>query len=202
MENYLLFLIVATLAILSPGPGVVLTVTNAIRYGLPEALKSILGVAVGTFIVAGISVTSLGIILATSSLAFSILKYIGAAYLIYLGIKLWRAPTAPMVIPANAPKKKEAQFIAGLALQLTNPKAVFFFLAIFPQFIHSASDVMAQCLLVASYSALILIIHLIYAYLATSVRGWLTSNKGGRLLNRIGGSTFICFGAGLASSSK
>ena len=80
MENYLLFFIIAVATILSPGPGVILTLTNAIRYGFSGAMGGILGIAFGTFIVAGVSATSLGVILATSSIAFSIMKYLGAAY--------------------------------------------------------------------------------------------------------------------------
>ncbi len=78
----MLFLLIATATVFSPGPGVILTLTNAIRFGVSGAIGGILGIAFGTFIVAGVSATSLGIILATSSVAFSIMKYIGAAYLI------------------------------------------------------------------------------------------------------------------------
>ncbi|WHI49723.1 LysE family transporter [Microbulbifer sp. MLAF003] len=78
MESYILFFIIAVATILSPGPGVILTLTNAIRYGTSGAIGGILGIAFGTFIVAGVSATSLGVILATSAVAFSIMKYIGA----------------------------------------------------------------------------------------------------------------------------
>lgn len=85
MGSYLLFVVIAIATVLSPGPGVMLTLTNAIRFGVSGAFGGILGIAFGTFIVAGISATSLGIVLATSATAFSIMKFIGAAYLIYLG---------------------------------------------------------------------------------------------------------------------
>jgi len=203
MGNYILFLIIATATVLSPGPGVVLTLTNTIRYGMGGAIGGIFGIACGTFIVAGISATSLGIILATSSMAVTIIKFIGAGYLIYLGIKLWRSPALEVRIGDEPKRKNSLQFFEGIALQLTNPKAVFFFMSIFPQFVNFNADYKVQFgLLVATYSALVVVIHLLYASLAKFARNWMSSEKGGRTVNRIGGGTFMCFGIGLASASK
>jgi len=203
MESYLLFFIIAVATILSPGPGVMLTLTNAIRYGLSGAIGGIFGIAFGTFIVAGISATSLGLLLATSTVAFSVMKYIGAVYLIYLGIKLWRAPPADVDTHSFAIRSKKQQFFEGLMLQLTNPKAVFFFLSIFPQFVDFSSNYVGQfTLLVVTYSALVVVIHVVYARIAGSARSWLSSASGGRIVNRLGGATFMCFGVGLASASK
>ena len=203
MENYLLFLVVAIVTVISPGPGVILTLTNTIRFGVSGAAGGIFGIAFGTFIVAGISATSLGLILATSTIAFSLLKYIGAAYLIYLGIKLWRSELPKMETNQTAIRSRNFQFMEGLTLQLTNPKAVFFFLSIFPQFIDFTAKYSQQfMLLVVTYSCLVVLIHFIYAGLAKKSRLWLTSEKGGRSVNRIGGGTFMCFGLGLASASK
>lgn len=203
MGSYLLFLIIAIATILSPGPGVILTLTNAIRYGVSGAIGGILGIACGTFIVAGVSATSLGIILATSSVAFGIMKFIGAGYLIYLGLKLWRSPVRKIDSTADAVKSRKLQFFEGLTLQLTNPKAVFFFMSIFPQFVDYSADFIGQfTLLVVTYSSLVVIIHVLYAHLAKSARGWLSSDKGSRMVNRLGGGTFMCFGVGLASASK
>jgi threonine/homoserine/homoserine lactone efflux protein len=207
MENYLLFVLIAIITVLSPGPGVILTLTNAIRYGVSGTAGGILGIAFGTFIVAAISATSLGLILATSAIAFSVMKYIGAAYLIYLGVKLWRSPAVKMDVTKTStkasPKNIKRRFIEGLSLQLTNPKAVFFFMSIFPQFIdYSTAYTQQFVLLVVTYSLLVVVIHLLYAYLARSARTWLSSDKGGRIVNRLGGGTFMCFGVGLASASR
>lgn len=203
MESYLLFIALATATILSPGPGVLLTLTNAIRYGVSGAMGGIFGVAFGTFIVAGISATSVGIVLATSSIAFGIMKFIGAGYLIYLGIKMWRTPIAKLDAGTPSSKGMRKQFLEGLTIQLTNPKAVFFFMAIFPQFIDFSADYTRQfMLLVITYSSLNLIIHFLYALLAKSARSWLSSDKGRRIVNRTGGGIFVFFGIGLASSSR
>lgn len=203
MGSYLLFLIIAIATVLSPGPGVILTLTNAIRFGVSGAIGGILGIACGTFIVAGVSATSLGIILATSTVAFSIMKFIGAAYLIYLGLKLWRSPARNIDSSTAVVKSRKLQFLEGLTLQLTNPKAVFFFMSVFPQFVDYSANYIGQfMLLVVTYSSLVVIIHIVYAHLAKSARGWLSSEKGSYMVNRLGGGTFMCFGVGLASAGK
>ena len=203
MENYLIFLLIAIITVLSPGPGVVLTLTNTIRYGTTGAIGGILGIAFGTFIVAGISATSLGLLLVTSSIAFTVMKFVGAAYLIYLGIKLWRSPSVRIELSDKPSKNRKRQFVEGLALQLTNPKAIFFFMSVFPQFINFDHGYTVQfLLLVVTYSLLVVIIHLLYSLLAKSARYWLASEKGGRIVNRLSGGTFMCFGLGLATASK
>jgi len=203
LESYLVFTAIAAVTILSPGPGVILTLSNAIRFGFAGAIGGIFGIAVGTFIVAVISATSVGVILAASSVAFTLMKYIGAVYLLYLGIKLWRSSPVTMEMKSDLRKSMKLQFLEGLILQTTNPKAVFFFMSIFPQFVDFTTDCQATfALLVVTYSSLVVFIHMTYAYLAKSARGWLSTPKGGRIVNRIGGNTFMCFGVGLASANK
>ncbi len=203
MDHYFVFVIIAALTVLSPGPGVLLTLTNSIRYGVSGAAWGIYGLVIATFIVAGISATSVGIILATSSVAFSIMKYVGAAYLIYLGVKLWRSPSPKIEMGSSTVNDRKRQFVEGMMIQLTNPKSVFFFMSIFPQFISHSSAYTGQFfLLVATYSGLLLMIHFLYAFLAKTARIWLTSANGGRVVNRLGGATFMGFGVGLASASR
>ena len=173
MDSYLLFLIIAIATVVSPGPGVILTLSNSIRFGVSGAIGGIFGIAFGTFIVAGISATSLGVLLATSTVAFSVMKFVGAAYLIYLGIKLWRSPVVKIAAQNAAVKSRKWQFVEGLTLQLTNPKAVFFFMSIFPQFVDFSSNYVGQfTLLAVTYSSLVIIIHLLYAHLVKSARSW------------------------------
>ncbi|WP_416395566.1 LysE family translocator [Allohahella sp. A8] len=203
MENYVLFLMIATLTVFSPGPGVLLTLSNSIRHGASGATAGIFGIASATFVVAAISASSLGVLLATSTVAFTILKLIGAAYLVYLGLKLWLSPVVSLAQPEPSSRHWGRQFFEGFALQLTNPKAVFFFMAVFPQFVDLSSAFLGQfALLVTTYSALVVAIHLIYARSAGLAKAWIGTRKGGRVVNRVGGGAFICFGAGLAVASK
>lgn len=202
MHSYLLFVTLAALAILSPGPGVLMTLSNAARGGVRHAIGGILGIACGAWIVAALSATGLGVLLATSVLAFTLVKLAGAAYLVWLGVRLWRSSPSPAAqIPAKTNARR--RFAEGLALQLTNPKAVFFFLAVFPQFLDLARpDPASFALLVLTYAALVVAIHTAYAALGARARPWLASERGGRLVNRAGGAVFVLFGAGLALAKR
>ncbi|MFG6447049.1 LysE family translocator [Roseateles sp. BYS180W] len=203
MTSYLLFLAVAALTVLSPGPGVLMTIANALRFGFRGTVGGIFGIAAGAFIVAGISATALGALLAASAVAFSVMKFVGAAYLMYLGLKIWKASPPNFCNRSVHEAKFLRRFGEGLALQMTNPKAIFFFLSVFPQFVESGPSHKAQfALLVASYATLVVCIHTGYALFAHQARAWLTSERGGRLLNKAGGATFMGFGAALALAKR
>ena len=203
MKLYSVFLLVAIATVMSPGPGVLMTLTNALRYGMRGTLGGILGIAFGALVVAAISATSLGVLLAASSLAFTVLKYMGAAYLIYLGIRAWRAPPFTFAEASSHQAGFGRRFVEGVSLQLTNPKAIFFFLSVFPQFIDPNANYAIQFAgLVLTYSALVVVIHLTYALFAKKARRWLTSERGGRRVNKTAGATFMFFGAALASAKQ
>lgn len=203
MTQYLLFLTMAALTVLSPGPGVVMTLSNALRFGVRGTVGGIFGIAFGALVVAAISATSVGVLLATSAAAFTIAKLIGAAYLLYLGVRLWRAPPFHFSPQATHEAGFARRFAEGLTLQLTNPKAVFFFLSVFPQFINASESYVPQFIrLVLTYSALVVVIHCGYAALAKRAKGWLTSERGGRVVNRAAASTFVFFGTVLALAKR
>lgn len=202
MNHYSLFVSLAAITVLSPGPGVLLTLSNSIRFGFNSAFCGILGVAFGTFAVAAFSATSLGFILAVSTIAFTIVKYIGAAYLIYLGIKLWGSNDHKTVSRKGAQSKGRC-FFEGITIQVTNPKAVLFFMSIFPQFIDHSDDFTGQfSALVLTYSLLVIVIHMAYALIAKSMRDWISTPRISKIFNKIGGGAFICFGVGLATAKR
>lgn len=199
LSTYFLFLMFAATTVLSPGPGVVMTLSNALRTGYRGAIGGILGIALGAFVVAGVSATGLGVVLSSSALAFSVLKYIGAFYLVYLGLKSWFLSSKPVGLTDGKSLGFRVTFVEGLTLQLTNPKAIFFFLSVFPQFIHEGSDYLRHfLLLVFTYSVLVILIHSLYALFAKKAKNWLVSNRGSRLMHRTSGSAFIFFGVTLA----
>lgn len=204
MKLYPLFVLMAAATVLSPGPGVLMTLSNALRSGLRGTFGGIAGIACGAMIVAALSATSVGVVLAASALAFTILKYIGAAYLFYLGIRLWRSPGLNLQDSRDAaPVSNLKRFREGFLLQFTNPKAIFFFLSIFPQFIdHQQAFAWQFTLLVLTYSLLVMLIHSGYALFAGKSRQWLVSERGGKILNRSGAACFMLFGAALANSRR
>ncbi|ANI60870.1 LysE family translocator [Pseudomonas sp. GR 6-02] len=202
MNSYGLFVLFATLTILSPGPGVVLTLSNAVRHGWRGAVPGILGIASGAFVVAAISATSVGLILSTSANAFIALKYAGATYLLYLGYKSWRSDRFSTLLETR-PSSPGYRFLEAASMQLLNPKAVFFFLAVFPQFIDTSARFYSQFIkLVASYGVLVFLVHGSYALLANAAKGWLSSPKGSWLTAKVSGVTFAGFGVLMASASR
>jgi homoserine/homoserine lactone efflux protein len=203
LKLYPLFLLMATATVFSPGPGVVMTLTNSLRYGMKETFGGILGISFGALVVAAVSATSLGVVLAASALAFTVIKFIGAAYLVYLGIKLWRAPALQLKEQPTIEASFGRRFLEGVSLQLTNPKVIFFFLSIFPQFIDRSMDYSTQFTIqVLTYSSLVVVIHCLYALFAHRAGLWLASERGGRTINKLGGATFVFFGAALATARK
>ncbi|MBD9609222.1 homoserine/homoserine lactone efflux protein [Pseudomonas sp. PvR086] len=202
MNSYGLFVLFATLTILSPGPGVVLTLSNAVRHGWRGAVPGILGIASGAFVVAAISATSVGLILSTSANAFTALKYAGAGYLLYLGYKSWRSDRFSTLLETRS-SSPGYRFLEAASMQLLNPKAVFFFLAVFPQFIDTSAHFYSQFIkLVASYGVLVILVHGSYALLANAAKGWLSSPKGSWLTAKVSGVTFAGFGVLMASASR
>lgn len=203
MENYLLYIAFAVATILLPGPAVMLTISNSIQRGLSKSLAGILGIALAILLVAFVSATSLGIVLASSAFAFNAIKIAGAVYLIYLGIKmLLNKATNEATI-----KKQESShlkcFIEGFLVSLSNPKAVVFFMSVFPQFIDLSKEYTPQfILLAATFSFLVVVIHSAYAVFASFARSKLSSKKSNSILNKISGGIFVSFGVGLAASSK
>lgn len=199
MKLYPLFLMMATVTVLSPGPGVVMTLTNTLRYGLAMAFGGILGIATGALVVAGLSATGLGILLSTSATAFTAMKLLGAGYLLYLGVRLWRSPALHINAQTSGNVRFARFFAEGISLQLTNPKAIFFFLSVLPQFIDAQANYTKQFLvLISTYSCLVILIHCLYGAFAYQSRTWLASQRGGQIINRAGAVIFMLFSIGLA----
>lgn len=132
-----LFLITSALTVATPGPGVLMTLTSSIRYGLHTAVYVILGTATGTVVMAAISSTGLGILIATSPAAYEVIKGLGALYMVYLGVRLFRAKPFSFDL---AVKEKEVKisvlqkgslWLQGVTLQMTNPMLIMFFVSLF-----------------------------------------------------------------------
>lgn len=188
-----LFLVLASTAIVTPGPGVVLTLSNALRHGYRPALAGILGIGVGSTLIAALSATGLGLLLLASPRAFMALKYAGALYLVYLAWKLWRAPPITHDNTASAGTGLGLRFREALVMQLGNPQALAFFIALFPQFLDGVSQPgLMFAVLVLSYGVLLVAIHSAYALGAHQVRHHL-EGEGAHWVNRIAAACFVGF---------
>lgn len=203
MNLYLLFIGVAVFTIALPGPGVILTISNSLRYGVVKAIPGIFGIAFGTLCVALLSTTSLSLILSTSAIAFTSLKLVGAAYLMYFGIKHWRSGAISLNQVKPSLASNFQRFIEGLSITLLNPKAYFFYLSLFPQFIDADEKHLNQFVSYSlTFSLLLVVIHLFYGVLANTAKIKFTSKNGGKYINKISGMIFVGFGLTLAMSNK
>jgi len=203
LTNWLLFCSVSLLVTFSPGPAVLLAISNSIAVGPRRAMISSMGNGTGLFIISGIAMAGMGVVLATSATAFMLLKLAGALYLVYLGIKQWRSKTS---IVANAPQQPGATnpnsngklYRQGMMVALTNPKAILFFSALFPQFMVQGQPVAMQfTVLTTTFVACAMVAHLFYALLARLLKSQLANPTRARLFNRISGGGFVLLGLSL-----
>ena len=201
---YLTLVLVATA---TPGPAVLFIVTNATLHGWKKSIFSALGNILGLFCLGVIAVTGLGTILNTSVIVFNAIKYAGAAYLIYLGLKLFfqKQPAFDNLTDGLVASDKSAWkiFVQALGVALSNPKAIVFLTALFPQFINIEAPLIPQ------FSTLILILMafsfiflMFYALVAHQVKVWFTKPGRIKLFSRTSGSVFIGFGVLLATTSN
>ena len=157
LKTWLLFLVMETALSLSPGPAVFYVVSQGIRGALRRTLPAAAGILTANGIYFALSATSLGAIIAASARFFTLTKWVGAAYLIYLGVKaLYSANSMHSVALDEKPSVNDRDlrsvYLGALTLQLANPKALLFFLALLPQFIDPANSVVAQMLILAATS--------------------------------------------------
>ena len=200
LANWLLFCGVALLTTFTPGPAVLLAISNSVAHGPRRALICSLGNALGLFLVSGIAMAGMGILLATSAAAFTVLKLAGAGYLIYLGIRQWSSRTSSFGSAniALASTTRRRLFGQGITLALTNPKAILFFSALFPQFLTPGAPLLLQfVILTASFSLCALLSHTFYALLAHTLRSHWAKPSRALMFNRISGGIFIILGLGL-----
>lgn len=201
--NYPLFFFLAAITVASPGPGILLSVGNAIRNGMPIALSGILGLAAGAAIVGMSSVSGLGVIVATSPNLYNVLKYMGAAYLLYLGVIQWKyVPVPDIEAPTKVTKLKFKMFLQAVSMQFTNPKSIMFFVSILPQFVASKQPPISSfAVLVLTYALLVVAIHTIYALVGRRLGKSGISNGWRLFIRRIGSLAFIAFAISLAMTS-
>lgn len=197
IETWLAFLMASAALLAIPGPTILLVIGQSLGAGRGRALPLVAGVALGDLTAITLSLAGLGALLAASSLAFTLLKWVGAAYLIWLGIALFRAPVGEAAAPPLSARRalRDAYVVTAL-----NPKSIAFFVAFVPQFLDPARPFMPQAVtLVASFVTLAALNALLYAVLAGLMAGAVARPQIRRAFNRIGGSMLV--GAGLATAA-
>jgi len=195
IETWIAFLAAASVLLLIPGPTILLVIGQSLGGGRRAALPLVAGVAMGDLVAMTLSMAGLGALLAASATLFTVLKWAGVAYLLYLGVKLWRAP-----VGEAAPLPARAAWRQAFLVTALNPKSIAFFVAFVPQFLDSARPFLPQAMiLVASFVTLAALNTALYALLAGRLSGAVRRPSVRRALNRAGGGMLI--GAGLATAT-
>ncbi|PLW77408.1 LysE family translocator [Cohaesibacter celericrescens] len=204
IEIWLLFVALSILPAFSPGPGLLLTLSNSIRFGSRITLWSAFGNTLGMALM-GLMVTfGLAALMAASTTAFFGLKIIGGLYLIWLGVKTWRDRTN--LIESNTEIRHPGQarlFFTGVGIALTNPKALAVQLSIIPPFLsHPDTIYQDGTILSFTYAGVCLISHVTVALLSGRLRVFFTSPRRMQYLRRTLGATFMGFGVALAAATR
>jgi len=197
-ESWAAFTAASAVLLIIPGPTVLLVVSYALGQGWRTVLPMTVGVALGDFTAMTLSMLGLGALLAASATLFTILKWVGAAYLVYLGIRLWRAggtlDAAPRTDAVSAAK------MLGHAWLVTalNPKSITFFVAFLPAFLDPQANFLTQMLVFeATFLVLAFANAFGYALVAARARGFVANPRAIGIVNKVGGGLLI--GAGAAT---
>lgn len=205
LELWLLYLLASIGLSLTPGPNGLLSLTHGASFGFRRTICTVLGGAVGFLLLIAASLAGMGALLAASERAFTVAKWIGAAYLVYLGIKVWRSPVTVLAVGSSAAASVESRplrmFAQGLFVAASNPKGLIFFAAFLPQFIVPGVSYGIQLAVLGGTFVVVEIIYeLMLAGLAQRIAPWLARH--GRWFNRLTGGTFVGMGAVLVGTQR
>ena len=202
-EVYLAYCLATAVLILMPGPIVTLTVANSLRHGSKTGFLTTVGATGGSAVLLTAGAFGMAWILGLLSDWFTWLRLIGAAYLIYLGIRQWREAAHGLEDTKADKKPGREVMLHGFIVAITNPKTILFYAAFFPQFIDLSQPTGPQLLLMSvTFLCIAITIDGSYAFLAGRLRPWLQGGTRGRLRNRITGTLLIGTGLALAFARK
>lgn len=205
-DTWLMYLLAVIVACITPGPNILLAMTHSVQYGLKRTSVTALGCITATSTMALVSATGLGAVLLASETAFLILKWCGGAYLFYMGLSLWLKKENPLYMATSdlqTQKQLRRLYAKGVIVSASNPKAIVFFGALFPLFIDPGEAlapqfaVMLGTFLFFSYGFI-----MGYAALTSKITPYLRTSKAARWFNRTSGSLFMGIGVALATSEK
>lgn len=204
LDLWLVYLVAAVALSLTPGPNGLLCLNHGVRYGLGRTTFTALGCVVGMSVLIGASLAGLGALMQTSETLFTAVKWLGAAYLVWLGIRLWRAEGFAADLPQGGARVRIGRanaFTQGFLVAISNPKALIFFATFLPQFMQPGVSLWLQfAILAGTYAAIEFAYELVLAgaagRLAPVLRRW------GRAFNRVTGGAFIGVGAMVAVAQR
>ena len=201
MELWIPFVLASTLILIIPGPTIILVISQAVTHGRRSVVPLVIGVILGDFTAMTLSLLGLGALMATSASLFTIFKWVGALYLIYLGIKLWKLNSENNSVQYNT-KKMSARSLLKNSFIVTalNPKGIAFFVAFFPQFVDPLKPAFSQLTLLGGTFLLLATINsALYAIFAGQSGDQVKKEKIRKWFNRCGGSALL--GAGIFTAA-
>lgn len=195
-ELLIAFISASLILAVTPGPSVMYIVARSATHGRRAGLASVAGIAVGGWLNAIAAAVGLGAIFLASSSAFTIVKWVGAAYLIFLGIQIVRRPASDEKKKVSNEIRVKSVFRDGFIVALLNPKTTIFFAAFLPQFMTNDSSPMGQALLLSTLCILLATVtDTLYAILASSASGWLSHSVLAKRFGRwLSGGVFVGLG--------
>jgi threonine/homoserine/homoserine lactone efflux protein len=204
LELWFIYLVTTFTSVITPGPSMFLALYHGGQYGKKRTLATALGTVLASLILGAISAVGLGVILSASLIVFQLIKWLGAAYLIYLGVNLWRNSSQPVKLfeAEGASQQRSVDlFRQAFWVALGNPKPIIFFAAFFPQFINLQQAQTPQYLIMLGTLALVVFgCAMLYALGGEKLRPWLRNFRVKQWLDRLAGGLFIGFGIRLACS--
>jgi len=205
--QFLAFIATSLIIILIPGPSVMFVISRALVYGRRQAVLTAWGNAAGTFCASALAAVGLGALIQESAIAFAIVKYTGAAYLIYLGVKALRERKGLMAeteTEPETPRRTLGTMAEGFMVGLLNPKTILFFLAILPQFVDAGSGSVTGQMLVlgGTFAALAAGCDTGWGLVASAARDVLRRPKPKLVLSRVGGTALIGLGIAAAAGER
>ncbi|MCW5746213.1 MAG: LysE family translocator [Alphaproteobacteria bacterium] len=196
LDLWFAFVAAALIVLVIPGPTIALVVGYALGEGRGAALAIVAGVALGDFTAMTLSLLGVGALLAASGALFTALKWIGAAYLVYLGVRLWRAPVGDDIDAVVVRRSPWIMMAHAYAVTALNPKSILFFVAFVPQFMDAARPLLPQAtILIATFVGLAALNAGLYALLASRASSAIRRPQVRRIVNRLGGGVLIGAGA-------
>lgn len=201
LATWLTFFAASWAISISPGPGAVAAMSAGLNHGFRRGYFTTFGLVMGIWIQVLIVGVGLGALIAASATAFAVVKWLGVGYLVWLGIRQWRAPATPLVAEsAGGPRvARRAMVLHGMLVNIVNPKGTVFLLAVVPQFIHPNQPLAPQYLAIAATIGFTdLVVMAVYTAMAARVMATFKDPAHMRGMNRVMGSLFVAAGALLA----
>lgn len=198
---WLAYLVTAVVFSLAPGSGTVNSISNGLSYGTRKSLAAIAGLQIGLSIQIILVGAGIGALVAQSALVFSIIKWVGAAYLVWLGIQKWRDRSSLSTASTDDSLSGLILMKNAVLINLTNPKSIVFLVALFPQFIDPTQNQVTQLLALGVTTVVIdAMVMLGYTSLASQMGRFIRSEKVMSKINKVFGSMFVGCGALLATA--